>query len=122
MTHYSHVMIAQPSTSAVRVFGKSMHTFSAGWVAAVGWLWIAQVQQHMLREGGPPPGYAIDTVVMGLIPAILIACAGMLINRWTGPAPDATMQRREWWHAFLWSLVPNLLLLTTVWIMIQEAR
>ena len=47
---------------------------------------------------------------------------GVIINRWTGPAPDGALQRREWWHAFWWSAVPNLLLLITVWVMIQEAR
>jgi len=99
-----------------------MHTFSAGWVLAVAWLWIAGVQQHFQREGVPPPNYAITTVLSGLIPAVLIAGVGMMINRWAGPAPDESLQRREWWHAFWWSAVPNVLLLITVWVMIQEAR
>ena len=51
-----------------------------------------------------------------------MAFTGSIINRWAGPAPDSTMQRREWWHAFWWSVVPTALLLATVWVMIQESR
>jgi len=122
MTHYAYLMVAAPRTSAVRVFGKSMHTLAAGWIISVAWLWIAEVQQHLLRQGVAPPGYALNTLVLGLIPAALIALTGRMINRWAGPAPDNSMQRREWWHAFLWSVVPTALLLATVWVMIQESR
>jgi hypothetical protein len=115
-------MIASSRTSAVRVFGKSMHTLSGGWVVAVAWLWIAEIQQHVLRQGVPPPSYAMNTMLLGLVPAALIACTGVIINRWTGPAPNGALQRREWWHAFWWSAVPNVMLLITVWVMIQEAR
>jgi hypothetical protein len=115
-------MIVSSRTSAVRVFGKSMHTLSGGWVVAVAWLWIAEIQQHVLRQGVPPPSYAMNTMLLGLVPAALIACMGVIINRWTGPAPNGAMQRREWWHAFWWSAVPNVMLLITVWVMIQEAR
>ncbi len=109
-------------TSAVRVFGKSMHTLSAGWIAAIGWLWVAAIQQHMLRHDVAPPNYAAGTLVSGIIPALLLAALGAIINRWTGPAPDPALQRREWWAAFWWSLVPNAMLFTTVWVMIQEAQ
>ena len=122
MTDYSYFMVAAPRTSAVRVFGKSMHTFAAGWIISVAWLWIAEIQQHLLREGVAPPGYALSTLFVGLIPAALIALVGKTINRWAGPAPDDGMQRREWWHAVLWSVVPTALLLVTVWVMIQETR
>jgi hypothetical protein len=88
----------------------------------VAWLWIAEIQQHMLRQGVAPPRYAVNTIISGLVPALLMAFAGFIINRWTGPAPDGTLQRREWLHAFWWSAVPNLLLLVTVWVMIQEAK
>ena len=122
MTHYAYLMVAAPRTSAVRVFGKSMHTFAAGWIISVAWLWIAEIQQHQLRQGVAPPGYALSTLVLGLIPAALIALLGRTINRWAGPAPDNSRQRREWWHAFMWSVVPTALLLATVWVMIQESR
>ena len=122
MTHYSYVMVAAPRTSAVRVFGKSMHTFAAGWIVSVAWLWIAEIQQYLLRQGVAPPGYALDTLFLGLMPAALIALVGLIINRWAGPAPDNAMQRREWWHAIWWSVVPTAILLVTVWVMIQESR
>jgi hypothetical protein len=115
-------MIAPSRPSAVRVFGKSMHTFSGGWIVAVAWFWSAEVQQFILRQGVPPPQYAIGTMVNGLLPAAVMALAGMAIGRWAGPAPDALSQRREWWHAFWWSAVPNALLLITVWVMIQEGK
>ena len=122
MTDYSYFMVAAPRTSAVRVFGKSMHTFAIGWIASVAWLWIAEVQQHLLREGVAPPGYALSTLILGLIPAAMMAMVGKAINRWAGPAPDLKMERREWWHAIWWSVVPTALMLATVWIMIQESR
>ena len=122
MTDYSYFMVAAPRTSAVRVFGKSMHTFAIGWIVSVAWLWVAEIQQHLLRQGVAPPGYALNTLILGLIPAALIALVGKTINRWAGPAPSGSMERREWWHAFLWSVVPTALLLVTVWVMIQEAR
>jgi hypothetical protein len=122
MTDYAYFMIAPPRTSAVRIFGKSLHTFTAGWILSVAWLWVAEIQQHLLREGAPPSGYAMSTLIVGLIPAILIAFVGHTINRWAGPSPDNASKRREWWHASLWSVVPTALLLATVWVMIQEAR
>jgi hypothetical protein len=116
-------MIARPRPSAFRVFGKSMHAFAVGWIVSVAWLWVASVQQHVLRQGGAPPLYALDMLLFGgLIPAALIAFAGRLINRLAGPAPPPAVHRREWWHAILWSVVPTALLLATVWVMIQESR
>jgi hypothetical protein len=99
-----------------------MHTFAIGWIASVAWLWIAEIQQHVLREGVAPPSYALSTLILGLIPAATMAMVGKAINRWAGPAPDLKMERREWWHAIWWSVVPTALMLATVWIMIQEAR
>jgi hypothetical protein len=122
MTDYSYFMLAAPRPSAVRVFGKSMHTFAAGWIVSVVWLWVAEIQQHILRQGVAPPAYGLNTLFSGLIPAVLIALVGRMINRWAGPAPTDAAQRREWWHAFWWSVVPTGLLLGTVWVMIQEAR
>jgi hypothetical protein len=52
----------------------------------------------------------------------MMAMVGKAINRWAGPAPDVKMERREWWHAIWWSVVPTALMLATVWIMIQESR
>lgn len=115
-------MTDRRKTSHVRVFGKSMYTLSAGWMGAVGWLWIAEVQQHVLRKGLPPPQYALGTMGGGVLPAVMLALAGLILGRLTGPAPLKSLERREWWHAFWWSAVPNALLLITVWVMIQGAK
>ncbi len=111
-----------PMPSQIRVFGKSMFVFAAGWVGAVAWLWIAELQQFIRRHGEAPPNYAANTMSVGFVPAVLITLCGFFVARWTGPAPHSELERREWWHAFWWSFVPNWLLFGTVWVMIQEAR
>lgn len=108
--------------SSVRVLGKSMYVLAAGWTAAIGWLWVAAIQQHLLRRNVPPPFYAMDTVVSGILPALAMALVGWWIARMAGRAPYAQLERREWWHAFWWSIFPNIMLFVTVWVMIQEAR
>ena len=119
---HGHVMIDPNAPSGIRVFAKSMHVLAAGWVASVAWLWIATLQQYFVRRGLAPDNYAIDTVVSGLIPAVFIALSGIAIARWAGRAPNKYVHRKEWWHAFWWSFVPNALLFITVWVMLQEAR
>jgi hypothetical protein len=47
---------------------------------------------------------------------------GWLFAKMTGRAPSPALERREWWHAVWWSLVPNALLLATVWVMLQEGQ
>jgi hypothetical protein len=48
-----------------------------------------------------------------------------MVARWmtraAGPAPEAGLERREWHHAFWWALVPNAMLLGTVYLMIAAA-
>jgi hypothetical protein len=117
-----HVMIDPHSPSAVRVLAKSMHAFAVGWIVSVGWLWIATVQQHLLRRGVAPDAYALNVVLGALIPAALLACVGYAIDRWAGRAPSRRVHRREWHHAFWWTLMPNALLLVTIWVMIQEGQ
>ena len=99
-----------------------MYVLAAGWVVAVGWLWMAELQQFIRRHCGPPPDYAAATMTSGFVPALFIALLGVLVGRWTGRAPEPELERREWWHAFWWSAVPNWLLFMTVWVMIQEGR
>jgi hypothetical protein len=111
-----------PAPSRLRVLAKSFYWFGAGWAVAVGWLWIAEVQQHIQRRGTPPPAYGMNTAISGVAPALLIALVGFYVAKWTGCAPDNALERQEWSQAFWWSFVPNALLLATVWIMIQEAR
>src|SRR5258706_14927144 len=91
-----------------------MYTLAAGWIISVAWLWIAEIKQHLFRQGVAPPGYAMNTLFFGLIPAACIALLVRIINRWAGPAPDDAMQRRVWWHAFLKSVVLTGLLLAIV--------
>src|SRR5215203_1752929 len=112
-------MSDQPRPSQVRVLGKSMYTLSAGWFLAIAWLWIAEIQQHMLRHGEPPPEYARATISGGILPVVLLGLTGFVIGRATGRAPAPLLERREWWQAFWWSLVPNALLFFAAWVMIQ---
>lgn len=115
-------MTERARTSHIRVFGKSMYALAAGWIGSVAWLWYAEVQQHVLRQGVPPPHYGLNTLSGGVLPALILGLLGFLIGRKAGAAPTEALEQREWWHAFWWCLVPNLLLVATVWIMIQEAR
>ncbi|MQA30573.1 MAG: hypothetical protein GEU82_12190 [Luteitalea sp.] len=119
---HDHVVIDPHAPSAVRVLGKSMYVLAAGWILSIAWLWLAGVQQHVLRRGIAPDHYALGTLIVGFLPVVAIGCAGLGIDRWAGPAPNRWLQRREWIHAFWWSLVPNALLLFTVWVMIQGGR
>ena len=112
----------RPRTSHIRVLGKSMYMLSAGWIGSVAWLWIAEVQQFMRRHGEPPPSYALSTLSGAVIPSLCMLATGWLVTRWAVRAPDGGVERREWWHSFWWCLVPNLMLIATAWVMIQEAR
>ena len=99
-----------------------MHMFAMGWLVSIGWFWVAQVQQHLLRHGQWPPGYAMSTVAEGLLPSAVMALVGIAVDAWAGRAPTPELTRREWLHAFWWALMPNVLLLFTVWVMIQEGQ
>jgi hypothetical protein len=115
-------MTSVPKTSHIRVFGKSMFTLSAGWIVSVAWLWYAEIDQHIVRHGAPPPEYGAATLQGGIAPAVLLAIGGWIVRRLAGPAPHSATEWREWWYSFLWSAVPNALLFITVWVMIQEGR
>ncbi|MDR1989879.1 MAG: hypothetical protein LBQ09_06565 [Acidobacteriaceae bacterium] len=115
-------MSIAPRTSHIRVFGKSMFTLSAGWLVSVTWLWYSEFHLYLFRHGTPPPGYDVGTVLGGIPPALLLALGGWIIRRLAGPASSSSIESREWWYAFLWSVIPNALLVATVWVMIQEAR
>lgn len=123
LPHLHERVIFDPSApSAVRVLGKSMHVLAAGWALSISWLWIETLQQHFLRHNEPPPNYAMDTVASGVVPALVMALIGWAIARAAGRAPYRELERREWFHAFWWSIFPNAMLLLTVWVMLQEAR
>lgn len=108
--------------SSVRVFGKSLHWLAAGWMASIGWLWIAALNQAVLRRGAVPDDLGAATLIGGLVSAVAIETVAIMIVRWTGRAPRPGLERREWHHAFWWSAVPNLMLLATVYIMIEGTR
>src|SRR6185503_9566875 len=58
--------------SGLRVLAKSLHLLALGWLVTVGWVWIAQIQLNLERFGTPPEGYAVRTLVEGVIPALLV--------------------------------------------------
>ena len=109
-----------PRPSAIRVFHKSLHLLSAGWFASVWWLWLAQIEQTLRRVGMPPDHYAVATLIAGAIPVILVEFCALLMGRWMVTAPGVAAPWREWHHAFWWTLVPNLMLIGTTYLMILE--
>lgn len=121
-TNRAGCMTGGARTSQIRVFGKSMYTLAAGWIGAIGWLWLAEMQLHLQRHGVPPPEHGVRTLALGVPTALLLALGGWAIGRMAGRAPDPRIEQREWWYSVLWSAVPNALLFFTVWVMIQEAR
>jgi len=44
----------------------------------------------------------------------------MLLGKWMVTAPGIAAPGREWHHAFWWTLVPNLMLIGTAYLMIAE--
>ena len=114
-------MVDPNKPSSVRVFGKSLHFLTAGWVAAIAWLWLAGLEQYVVRNGSAPADFGMSTLIAGMVSAIGIEAAAIGCVRWTGRAPARWLERQEWHHAFWWSAVPNLLLLATVYLMIGAA-
>ncbi len=106
--------------SAVRVFHKSLHFLSAGWLASVWWLWLAEFEQSLRRFATPPEYYGIVTLITGAAPAIVVELCAIWLARWMITAPGIADPRREWHHAFWWTLVPNLMLLGTAYLMILD--
>jgi hypothetical protein len=104
--------------SAVRVFGKSLHVLAGGWLLAVVWLWLAGLQQALLRDGGVPQNYGLPLLLVGTAAGIVLATFGYMVTARTGRAPNRRLERREWHHAFWWSFFPNAMLWVTVYLMI----
>jgi hypothetical protein len=104
--------------SHVRVFGKSLHLLAAGWTVAIAWLWVAELRQHVRRHDVLPPDFGMATAITGTLAAILLEALAILVVRWTGSAATQALQRREWHHAFWWSVFPNLMLLYTVYLLV----
>ena len=108
--------------SALRVLEKSLHLLAAGWGVSVCWLWVAQLQMNISRFGAPPADYAVGTLIEGVFPAAAVELMAVLLDRWMVTAPGRADPRREWHHALWWTLVPNILLLGTAYLMTIEGN
>ena len=106
--------------SGLRVLAKSLHLLALGWLASVVWLWAAQVEINVRRFSSPPDGYASSTLVEGIIPALLVELMAVWMGVMIARVPGAGEPRREWLHAFWWTIVPNAMLLGTVYLMIAS--
>jgi len=104
--------------SQIRTFVKSLHLLAVGWTVTVGWLWLAEVRQHVRRHDVPPPDYGMATLLTGTVAAIVLEMLALLCVRWTGSAATPELERREWLHAFCWSVFPNVMLLYTAYLLI----
>jgi hypothetical protein len=106
--------------SSLRVFAKSLHLLALGWLTGVVWLWIAQIQLSVQRYGIAPEGYGVRTLIEGLLPALLVELMGIGTDALIARAPESGDSRREWRHALLWTLFPNLFLLGMVYLIIAS--
>ena len=52
----------------------------------------------------------------------MIEVMAIALAIWISMVPGSADSRREWLHAFWWTIVPNLLLLGTAYLMILEAN
>lgn len=104
--------------SALRVFGKSLRMLAVGWALTVGWLWIAELRQHVRRHDALPTDYALATLATGTVAGLVLEGLAAIWMRWTGTAGTEALQRREWQHAFWWAVFPNAMLLYAAYIMI----
>ena len=115
--------VDRPYPSAVRVFAKSMHLLAAGWFLSIGWLWIAGVQQHIRRrERLAAELRRRRSSSKDCCPQSRSRSPPIVFVRWAGSAPDPALERREWVHAFWWALFPNVMLLITVYVMLEAGR
>ena len=111
-----------PRPSSIRVLAKSLHLLAVGWLVCVCWLWVAQIRLQLRRFDAPPEGYAVSTLIEGVIPAMAIEVTAIALARWISRVPGRSDPRREWHHAFWWTVVPNLLLLGTAYLMMLETN
>ena len=104
------------------MFAKSFHLLAVCWLVCVCWLWVAQIRLQFRRFDRPPEGYAVATLVEGAVPTVAIEGTAIALAILISMVPGAADSRREWLHAFWWTIVPNLLLLGTAYLMILEAN
>ena len=60
------------------------------------------------------------TIAEGVIPALLVEMLAFWLASLIARVKGSGDARREWLHAFWWTLVPNLLLLGTAYLMIAS--
>lgn len=117
LPHLHDRVILDPSKpSGVRVFGRSMFVIAAGWLLASGWLGVSALQQPGLSAHH----FAPASIAAALVPALLMVLVGYGVGRYAGRARYAELNWREWRHAIWWSVVPNALLLSTVWVVLTQ--
>lgn len=106
--------------SSIRVLAKSLHVLAVCWLVCVCWLWAAEIRQQYRRFDTPPEDYAVWTLIEGAVPTVAIEGMAIALAISIGTVPGSADSRREWLHAFWWTVVPNLLLLGTAYLMILE--
>jgi hypothetical protein len=107
--------------SGIRVFAKSLHLLALGWMVGVVWLWLGQLQMNIQRLGAAPQGYGTRTLIEGLIPALLVELMAIGTDALIARVSGVGDRRREWLHAFMWTLGPMVFLLATVYLMLSGA-
>jgi hypothetical protein len=90
----------------------------AGWAAAILWLWLAGVRQHVYRFGTTPDDFAVSLLIAGVVPALALGLLARSFGKLTGVAATAVQEKHEWRHAFWWALFPNVFLLLAAYLMI----
>jgi hypothetical protein len=106
--------------SGLRVLAKSLHLLALGWIVSVVWLWSAQIEVNVRRFGAD--NYGSNTLIEGAFPALLIELMAMAVSAMIARVPGIADSRREWWHAFVWTIFPNAMLLGTAYLMITAGR
>jgi hypothetical protein len=107
-----------PPPSAVRVFGKSLQILAATWLLSVALLWGAQIRQDGRVDPTAPRDPHLATILEGILPALVLEASAMAVERWARSTSRAGDKRREWIHAFWWSILPMALLFETVYLTI----
>jgi hypothetical protein len=116
---HEHVIIDPSKPSGIRVFGKSLFMLAAGWGLAVAALAQSAVRPEVFGLSLWPSIHPLDTIALGIVPALLMVLGGWAWGRITGRAPYRELELREWRHAFGWCIVPNTMLLATTWLILN---
>lgn len=107
--------MSHPST--VRVFGKSLYMLAGGWATSILWLWLVGLRQHVDRFGTTPDDFAVSVLIAGAIPALALTLLARSVGKLTGVRATAAQDKHEWRDAFWWALFPNLVLLSTAYLL-----